>query len=42
MRLFCIYKGIKGFVSVYNLIMKYENGLIDESVKRKLKILSFF
>jgi len=42
MRLFCIYKGIKGFVSVYNLIMKYENGLIDDSVKRKLKILSFF
>ena len=42
MRLFCIYKGIKGFVSLYNLIMKYENGLIDDSVKRKLKILSFF
>lgn len=42
MRIFCIYKGIKGFISVYNYLMKYELGLIDESVKRKLKILSFF
>ena len=40
--MFCIYKDINGFVSVYNLLMKYEDELIDESVKRKLKILSFF